>query len=740
MILSLRRTALLGVHLALFLLSTLVGAQVTDHWESIILPGIQCRYLVPAADVDPGWTGIDFDDSNWVINIGGVGYGDDDDYTVIAPSISVYCRYDFTLSNPGIITDLVLDMDFDDGFVAYLNGVELARFNMGGTGTSTTWDQPSEGLQEALLYQGLEPMRFLLDETVTDLLVTGTNTFAIEVHNESITSSDLSSNAYLQAGVGSTGNYFHGTPSWFYPPYLEDSTLLPLVVIDTDGQSIPDEPKITALMKLVDNGAGNYNRPGDPGNGYTGQIGIEQRGESSLWLFLKKSYSFETRTDSGENNNVSLLGMPEENDWVLYGPYADKSLMRNVLSYRIFAEMGHYAPRTRFVDVVINNNYKGVYVLTEKIKRDKNRVDMAKLLPEDISGDELTGGYLMRIDKLTAVPETDYWVSPVIPPVAGYAQVTYQYFDPEYGELNDPQRAYIKDYLLEFESALIFGNFKDPEVGYRAYLDIPSFIDMMILNEFTKDVDGFRLSHYFYKQKDSDGGKLVTGPPWDYNLTFGNSDFSDDIHQTYNWVHTLPITIYWWARTMEDSWFRNQVRCRWDALYESVLSSDHLQGMIDSAIQVMGPSLENNFKRWPVLGVYVWPNYYVGQSYSDEEWYLRNWIEERLQWIDARWGGECWPLSSETNQVIPLPDSRRIYPNPSNLASTYVDLNGLNEPEISFRIVDMNGQVVHQATAYYSGSEFAYSLPDLSYLPNGVYMLETLSSNRERAVFKLIKQ
>jgi hypothetical protein len=740
MVLNVRTRIVLGVFFPLIFFNPVASAQQTDHWETVIIPGRQCHYLVPDSSVDTAWTTTGFDDSAWDYNTGGIGYGDDDDNTTIGAAISVYCRYNFTLSDPDIITRMILDMDFDDGFVAYLNGTELARYNMGEPGSSTTWDQPADGLHEAEVYQGLRPLRFTLVDSVTELLVPGDNTFAVEVHNESITSSDLTSNPYLEAGVGAIGNYFHATPSWFYPPILEDSTLLPLIVIDTDGEPIPNEPRITALMKLVNNGPGNYNSVDDPGNGYSGQISIELRGESSLWAFPKTSYSLETQTETGENNNVPLLGLPEENDWVLYGPYSDKSLIRNVLSYQIFSEMGNYAPRTRFVEVVVNDDYQGIYILTEKIKRDKNRVDMAKLLPTDISGDELTGGYMMRIDKVTAVPDTQYWQSPVMPPYAGYEQVTYQYFDPKFSELNEIQRNYMKDYLFDFESALISGNFKDPDEGYRAYLDIPSFVDMMILNEFTKDVDAFRLSHYFYKQKDSNGGKLVTGPPWDYNLTFGNSDFTEDIHQTYNWVYTYTMTIYWWAKALEDSWFRNQVWCRWDELYQTVLSSEHINSIIDSTLQVMGASITRNFLRWPSLGFYVWPNFYVGSSFGDEVMYLRNWIDERLGWINDRWGGQCWPLSADSEQVIPRPDTRRVYPNPSTLSRTFVDLNGYSDAEVGIRIMDLSGKVVYQGVAHYSGSEYAYALPDLSYLPNGAYVLETENADLERVVFKLIKQ
>ena len=736
---TIRQLTYRGLLLILLVLSSALRAQEIDHWETMLGPGRICRYLVPNSPVDPNWINPGFDDSSWTSAEGGVGYGDDDDNTIISQAMAVYCRYEFIITSPELIGALILDMDFDDAFVAYLNGTEVARFNLGDAGSPTAWNQSSDGLHEASVYQGLVPDRFVLDTSLLDQLIAGTNTLALEVHNESITSSDLSSNPYLHAGILFPGNHFSSTPGWFIAPLSFDSTLLPLILIDTEGQQIPNEPRITARMKLIDNGPGSYNGVEDPGNGYDGQISIELRGESSLGLFPKKSYSLETQTDSGTNNNISLLGLPVENDWVLYAPYADKSLMRNVLSYGLFEQMGHYAPRTRFVEVVVNEDYKGIYILTEKIKRDKNRVDMAKLRPEDISGDELTGGYLMRIDKTSGMADYEYWQSPVMPTEANYQQVVFQYFDPDYHELNSTQRQYIRDHLLEFERALVSRDFKDPDKGYRAYLDMPSFVDLTILNEFTKDVDAFRLSHYFYKQKDSDGGKLVTGPPWDYNLTFGNSNFLSDVQEPLNWVYDIPITIWWWPRIMEDYRFRRELRCRWDDLYSTVLSSEHIHGILDSAIQVMGASIPRNFNRWPIMGLYVWPNSYVGSSYNDEEWFLRNWIDDRLEWMDSKWGGVCWPLSEKDDPFLALPASVRIYPNPSDLSHAYVDLNGFMGSDIQIRVFDMGGRVVHQSQADYSTGEFAYALPDLSFLPRGVYTLEITGNDHAPLVCKMVR-
>ena len=117
---------------------------------------------------------------------------------------------------------------------------------------------------------------------------------------------------------------------------------------------------------------------------------------------------------------------------------------------------------------------------------------------------------------------------------------------------------------------------------------------------------------------------------------------------------------------MEDLWFRRELQCRWDELYATVLSSDRLHRLIDSTLQVMGASIPRNFQRWPILDTYVWPNSYVGNTYSNEEWFLRNWIDDRLEWLDSKWGGACWPLSDDQDVSIPLP-SARVYPNPSDL-------------------------------------------------------------------------
>jgi hypothetical protein len=177
-----------------------------------------------------------------------------------------------------------------------------------------------------------------------------------------------------------------------------DSTNIPLVIIDTKGNTIVDEPMVNATMKIIDNGPGKMNHPYDA-SVFNGPIGIEYRGSYSL-LFPQKSYGFETRDVNGNSMNVSLLGFPEENDWILLAHYDDKSFVRNTLAYTLFEEMGHYATRSKFCEVIVNDQYMGIFTLIGKIKRDKNRVKISKMDPTDNAGISLIGGYIFKIDNM----------------------------------------------------------------------------------------------------------------------------------------------------------------------------------------------------------------------------------------------------------------------------------------------------------------------------------------------------
>jgi hypothetical protein len=419
------------------------------------------------------------------------------------------------------------------------------------------------------------------------------------------------------------------------------SSNLPIIVISTAGQTIVDEPKITAFMGIIDNGVGVRNNLSDPFNNYNGKIGIEIRGSSSQ-SFPKKQYGVELRNDAGAGISAPLLGMPAEEDWVLFAPYNDKSLMRDVLAYKLGRDLGWYAPRTRYCEVVLNGQYQGIYVLIEKIKRDKNRVDINKLNPDEISGDNLTGGYIIKIDKESGSGNGG-WTSQYPPPNrSGTQTIFFQYDYPKAADIATQQKAYIRDFMANFEGALTSTSFNDPVLGYSRYIDVNSFIDFFIANEVSKNVDGYRLSTYLYKQKDSDGGKLHMGPIWDFNLGFGNADYCTRGNPE-GWVTSFNticpqdywLIPFWWNRLNQDVGYRNKMAARWAQLRADKLQTSKITNYIDSVYTVLNvESQQRNFVRWPVLGTYVWPNYYVGSSFQDEVNWLKQWVTNRLNWMD----------------------------------------------------------------------------------------------------------
>ncbi|MBL8000604.1 MAG: CotH kinase family protein [Flavobacteriales bacterium] len=417
---------------------------------------------------------------------------------------------------------------------------------------------------------------------------------------------------------------------------------LPIVVINTNGEAIVDEPKVMADIGIIWNGPGVRNRLTDPFNHFEGKVGIELRGASSATM-PKKSYGLETWDALGNTIDTALLGMPSENDWVLSAGYPDKSLMRNAFVYATARDMGRYAPRTMHVDLVLNGTYAGVYTFTEKIKRDPERVDIAKLLPTDVSGDELTGGYIIKVDKTTG-SGGDGWYSQLPPAYAPNGPDVYiQYDDPDEDELVAQQAQYIEAYVDSFESALTSAFPDDPITGFPHFIEPVSFADLVLINELMRNVDGYRISTFYHKDKNSNGGRLVAGPVWDFDIAGGNGDYCD-AWKTTGWAYrfgqvcgTAPQQVSgWWQLLMAEPAFQRVVRCRWEELKMGALSIAAIDARIDSMAAMLNESQGFNFKVWPLLGVYTWPNYYIAQDHAGEVDTLKWFLHERWNWIDAQ--------------------------------------------------------------------------------------------------------
>ncbi|MEM6963961.1 MAG: CotH kinase family protein [Bacteroidota bacterium] len=657
-------------------------SQNIDHWETIIFSEDNWKYRVGNSEPPSDWQTLTFDDSAWAEGQGGFGYDDGDDNTIVPPTHSVYLRKTFDVVDVDDLELAILHADYDDAFVAYLNGIEIARANI--EGNLPPFDTPASSFREAQMYQGgLPEFNFLSKDKINQCLQNGNNTLAIQVHNSGINSSDLSSIFFFSVALNNSTQNYNPTPDWFYVPSFESD--LPIIKISTMGQEIPDEPKIVAHMGIIDNGVGNVNNVfTDAFNGYDGQIAIETRGSSSQG-FPKKNYGFETQDSQGENNNVSLLGMPQENDWILHGPYTDKTLIRNVLAFHLGNKMGRWAPRTRYCDLYINDDYRGVYILMEKIKRDNDRVDIARLDEDDNAGDSLTGGYIVQVDREEF---NNGWWSTFAP----FPFIVYHH--PNGSDLTATQRVYIRNYITAFEGALNGVDFTDPDSGYPSYIDVASFVDYFLAVELSKEVDAYRLSAFLFKDRDSNGGKLNAGPLWDFNLGYGNADYCTG-WITSGWAVDDPgcedSQPFWWNRLLEDPDFQNQLKCRWSELREGAFHRDTILQFIDEQAAFLSNAQERNFDRWPTLGTYVWPNQFIGNTYQEEIDYLKNWITERLHWMDQNMFGVCEITTTENleNQL-----DLKIQPNPFLEYTEFVVKNNTFTKKLQLRIFDTLGKQI----------------------------------------------
>ena len=531
---------------------------------------------------------------------------------------------------------------------------------------------------------------------------------------------------YPFADAGSVISFsitFGNNPATYFSIQSSD---LPLVVIDTDHEDIIDAEKIPGSMGIVYNGAGNLNLVSGPFNAYSGQIGIEVRGYSSQSLSPKKSYAVELRDADGLDVDASLLGMPEESDWILSANYFDKSFMNNPLTFHLAQQMGHYATRYRHVEVVLNGEYLGIYVLTEKIKRDAGRVDIAKLQPDEITGDDLTGGYILSVER-NDIAENGF-ISDHPPVVSGNGQVVYlEHRYPKPDSIAPEQRTYIQDYIRDFEDALASPSFADPLTGYRAYIDVPSFIDFFLLNELSRNVDGYRLSSFVYKDKDSNGGLLHAGPVWDFDIAWGNVDYCDG-YLTSGWAYQFGDVCggsgsqipFWWARLLEDPYYADAVHCRWNELRDNILSPLHVANYCDSIATVLDAAQQRNFTVWPILGQYVWPNPSpIPGDYAGEVLELKNWMADRWAWLNDHMPGDATVCS--TVGIVPINNTVIEAPFPSPFTDHILVRTRTGE-RVQLQLLDAVGRVVYEAGAVTGDGALHYvELP--AALAQGSYML-----------------
>jgi len=328
-------------------------------------------------------------------------------------------------------------------------------------------------------------------------------------------------------------------------------------------------------------------------------------------------------------------------------------------------------------------------------------VNITKLDPEDIAGDDLTGGYIIKIDKVEGT-DTQGWYSTFVPYPGAWQRIYYQYDEPDQDDIVPQQKTYIQNYILNFESMMFGPGYADPQNGYASCIDVDSFVDYFILNEISRNVDGYRLSSYMYKDRDSKGGKLTMGPAWDFNLAFGNADYYNGSgiagwqvdFQAGSDGYQIP---FWWRRLLQDSSFTQRIYSRWQTLRTTVLALPRLYALIDSVAQEIDEAQARNFQRWPVLGQYVWPNNYVGQTYADELNYLKDWVNLRVLWMDARIPGQPTGIEEEESAVPVNFVLEQNYPNPFN-PTTIIPFHLRQQGRAVLKIYDTAGHEVATLT------------------------------------------
>jgi hypothetical protein len=420
------------------------------------------------------------------------------------------------------------------------------------------------------------------------------------------------------------------------PDIRNFSSNLPIAIIDTFGKHVGQTTEtqtltFTGFIDNTDRGRARITNSPD----LIVKAGLNIRGKSSEG-FAKKQYHLETLNEYNKDKSVSILGFPAESDWVLQAPYSDKSLMRNFLAYKWSNDIGRYAVRSQFIELFLNTNgggvsmddYVGVYILMEKIKISENRVNITKLEPSDNTEPEITGGYIVKKDKLDSGDLT----------FNTSRGLTLIHLEPDRTEITQEQMNWIRNYLNEFEAVLYGPNFTDPIDGYAKYIDIDSFIDHHIIVELTKNIDGFRLSTYMFKDR---GDKLNMGPVWDYNLSLGNADYLEGWIPTGWYYDLLSDGDYpWWRRLFQDPEFQLRYADRWFVLRRSLFDTDLLLQDIDDIVKLLDEAQVRNFNRWNILGTYVWPNWFIAQTYQEEIDWMKGWLEQRLNWMDSKISAE----------------------------------------------------------------------------------------------------
>ena len=440
---------------------------------------------------------------------------------------------------------------------------------------------------------------------------------------------------------------------------------LPIVIIETFGQEIYGWPNDKILHPVsaifIDaNDGGRATITDSPE--FAGRAGMHVRGHSSRG-WPKKSYKFETWDEDNNDLKVDLLGLPGDSDWVVHAPYCDKTMMRNVLAYKWFGDLGEYSVRTRYFELFMNENggaitlgdlnsvdpcapfnyngdYRGVYALVETIKQGKDRVDIAEIGPGDNTEPNVTGGYIVKIE----MPRGD----PSDPIFSAGCSTWWSNVYPQPDRITSAQQSWLISYLNTVQSKMGSGAYADA-------IDPNAFFNYRCLVELAKNNEEQVFSTYWHKDR---AGKMRWGPLWDYDITFGNINYGGcwntvGFHSSRDWGC--------WGLVFDQREFEMGYADRWFDARKDILNTEKLMSDINDINALLTEAQVRNYRRWPVLGIYLWPNPDWGvdetpynnppTTYRGNVDWMKNWILNRLAWLDLNVGYAAPPPVINLNGV-----------------------------------------------------------------------------------------
>ena len=444
-----------------------------------------------------------------------------------------------------------------------------------------------------------------------------------------------------------------GTYLAFTPDLMGRKSDLPILVLDTLSQDIPktESTELTAANALLYDldSETNASSLGSGDVGYLGRAGIRVRGSTTRGQ-AKPNLTFETWGVAGfqkdDDVDVSLVGLPSDSDWVLHAPFVfDRALIRNQVFFDLSRGLLDWSPRTRPIEVYLNrdddvissDDYAGMYVVIEKVKRSPDRVDIQPITPADSdpNSQEISGGYIWKVDRgdpeeppFNAGGRSLNWV---YPKSAGDRSRVDQ-------QVTAEQEAWVQSYFEEFAATLETPDLNDP-TGYSHYIDVDSWINAHLVNVLSFNVDAMRLSTYLFKDR---GGKIEYGPLWDCDRCMESVDDRDDDPTVWSnpggtdFFTTGPHHDPWFSKLFQDPNFWQLYIDRWSELRQTVWSSDGLDQIIDRHAAPLADSSQLDADRWnrKFRGSSVFDSGVLDKTWEGEVEHLRMWLHARAEFMD----------------------------------------------------------------------------------------------------------